>query len=200
MTWQIPSDRTDCGRAQREDAEIITALCAGDTEVLGEVYVAHKKAVLAVITRLVVERSFAEDLAQETFLLLPSALKGFRGGCSLRTFIISIAVNLARHQVRNTIRRRQSMVRYAQLPEMRFVVSPEQSFAHRQLGAAIVRALDRLSPEKRETFLLREYHEHSSLETAELVSAPEATVRTRVHHARKTLRAALVHEGYESAA
>jgi RNA polymerase sigma-70 factor (ECF subfamily) len=200
MTRQALTDRTGGERASVLDAELIAALGAGDPSALGTAYLEHKKAVLLATTRLVIDRSIAEDLAQETFMVLPQALKTFRGGCSLRTFVVSIAVNLARHHVRNTIRRRQALHRYAEIPELRVMPSPEQVLLQRQLGQSIVRALRQLSPEKQETFLLREYHEHTSLETAELVNAPEATVRTRVHHARRTLQQVLSQEGYERAA
>jgi RNA polymerase sigma-70 factor (ECF subfamily) len=91
-------------------------------------------------------------------------------------------------------------MRYAEGAESHDSDSPEKTLIQRQLGAAIQRALVRLSPEKQQTFLLREYHEHSSFETARMIAAPEATVRTRVHHARRMLRQALTNDGYESAA
>jgi RNA polymerase sigma-70 factor (ECF subfamily) len=200
MTRQHAIGRTDLDRPRREDTELVASLCAGDSEALGEVYLVHRKAVHSVIARIVVDRSVADDLTQETFLVLPQALKNFRGGCMLRTFITSIAVNLARHHTRTAIRRRLAITRFTEFPGSSPVFSPEQLLAQRQLGAVISQALSKLSPAKQETFLLREYHEHSSLETAQLTHAPEATVRTRVHHARRMLREALAHQGYESAA
>jgi RNA polymerase sigma-70 factor (ECF subfamily) len=200
MNRQAFTDRFSDESLRQKDALSIRAISRGVPEALGAAYIEHKKAVLAAITRLLIDRSVAEDLAQETFLLLPQALKNFRGGCSLRTFIVSIGVNLARHHVRNTVRREKSLVKYAQMTGLTKVVSPEQLLLQRQLGKSILRALELLSYEKQETFLLREFHEHSSLETAKMVAVPEATVRTRVHHARRTLQQALSIEGYERAA
>lgn len=192
--------RTASGQSRRDESEIIQALCSSDPQALGRAYVEHRKAVLGVVSRLCHEPSAAEDLTQETFLLLPQALRGFRGGCSLRTFITSIAVNLARHHTRNQMRRRNALYRYIEAPELRLVPSPEQLLLQRQLGQAISDALAGLSEDKQVTFILRECEEHSSKETAELTRVPEATVRTRVHHARRVLRDSLAHAGYETAA
>ena len=200
MARQSSVSRTVLERNCSNENDVIAALTAGKSDVLGQVYVNHRQAALSVIARFIDDYGVAEDLVQETFLLLPRALQGFRGNCSLRTFIIAIAVNLARHHLRTTIRRQTALMRYAEGAESHDSDSPEKTLIQRQLGAAIQRALVRLSPEKQQTFLLREYHEHSSFETARMIAAPEATVRTRVHHARRMLRQALTNDGYESAA
>jgi len=44
-------------------------------------------------------------------------------------------------------------------------------------------------------FVLCDVEERTSAEAAELAGAPEATMRTRLFHARKKLRAALEKEG-----
>jgi RNA polymerase sigma-70 factor (ECF subfamily) len=46
-------------------------------------------------------------------------------------------------------------------------------------------------------FVLCEVEERSSQEVSEIVGAPEATVRTRLFHAKKKLRLALTTEGIE---
>jgi len=200
MTRQLSSNRTSNGQTRRDETELIAALCAEDPEVLGRVYLEHRHTVLRVVGRMTIDPSVAEDLTQETFLMLPQALRGFRGGCSLRTFVTSIAVNMARHHTRNLIRRRNAIARIAEVPDLKLVSSPEQLLAQRELGDAISQALSRLSEEKQVTFLLRELEEHSSQETAQLTRVPEATVRTRVHHAKRLLRDCLSGAGYESAA
>jgi RNA polymerase sigma-70 factor, ECF subfamily len=196
MKRLVPFGRTRSGRSQHGECEIIAALREGDSETLGEVYRDHREATHAVAARMILDASTAEDITQEAFLILPGALRGFRGGCSLRTFIIAIAVNLARHHERASFRRRHGMARYAKAPEIRAVLSPEQLMLQRQLGAAILQALAKLPTEKQTAFLLCEHFGHSSVEIAHLTRIPAATVRTRVHKARLSLREALSSEGY----
>jgi RNA polymerase sigma-70 factor (ECF subfamily) len=191
---QLPVDRTYFGRSLREECEIIAALRAGDTEAWGDVYRKHRKAAQAAATRVVLDQSIAEDLTQEAFLILPQALRGFRGQCSLRTFIVSITHNLARHQLRAQFRRRRALHGYAQIPETRVVFSPEQLLVRRQIGATITRALATLPAERQRAFLLREHLGHTASETARLTRALEPTVRTRVHYARQRLREVLSSE------
>lgn len=192
--------RTALGQTSDDALELVSALREGDPDALEQAYVLYRKAVRGVLCRLVADSSVADDLTQETFLLLPQAIQNFREGCALKTFVVSIAMNLGRHHVRTTLRRRRVLCGYADLPELKLAESPEQLLARRQLGAAIAQALSRLSKDKQQTFILREYHEYSSLETAQMTCSPEATVRTRVHHARRMLREALGHRGYETAA
>ena len=90
------------------EAELIPRLLRAERAAVAEVYDAHHAAVRAFARRLVGEPAAAEDLVHEVFVSLPKAAKNFRGQSSLRTFLISIAVNHARHHVRGAVRRRSA--------------------------------------------------------------------------------------------
>jgi RNA polymerase sigma-70 factor (ECF subfamily) len=62
---------------------------------------------------------------------------------------------------------------------------------------ALNRALDSLPLDQRVAFVLCDVEERTSGEAAELAGAPEATLRTRLFHARKKLRTALTKEGIQ---
>src|SRR5690349_21308781 len=100
------------------DAEpsLAQRLRAGDVAAVGEAYELHSEAVRAFAQRLVGDRDAAEDLVHETFVTLPRAIRGFREASSLRTFLISIAVNHSRHYVRAAVRRRAAFERAALEP------------------------------------------------------------------------------------
>jgi RNA polymerase sigma-70 factor (ECF subfamily) len=51
--------------------------------------------------------------------------------------------------------------------------------------------------DQRVAFVLCDVEERTSGEAAELAGAPEATMRTRLFHARKKLRTALTKEGIQ---
>ena len=177
------------------DAEVpyLSRLCDGDLAVLGQAYDEHHAAVRMFARRLLGDAA-AEDLVHDTFLTLPKALRRWNGQGSLRTFIIGIAVNHARHHVRGSLRRRFAMARFAAEPTGPGR-SQEQESEQRQLAGFLLRALDTLSFEQRTTFVLCEVEDRSSPEVAEILGIPEATVRTRLHHARLKLRAALEKAG-----
>ena len=80
-----------------------------DPAAVGEVYDEHHRAVRAFAKRLVGESSEAEDLVHDVFVSLPKVMKNYRGESPLRTFLIAIAINKARHHVRAAARRRRAM-------------------------------------------------------------------------------------------
>jgi RNA polymerase sigma-70 factor (ECF subfamily) len=121
-------------------------------------------------------------------------MRGYRFESSLRTFLISIAVNHARHHVRAASRRRAVISRYALEPEGNHP-DPEQLQRRKELASLLTRALDSLPLEQRVAFVLCEVEERTSREVAEITSVPEGTVRTRLHHAKKKLRDELSQEG-----
>ena len=167
---------------------------SADPAAVGEVYDRHQRAVRAFASRLVGDASAAEDLVHEVFVALPRAMRNYRFESSLRTFLISIAVNHARHHVRSATRRRAAMGRLALEPEG-ISADPEQLQRRKELASLLTRALDTLPLEQRVTFVLCEVEERTSREVAEITGVPEGTVRTRLHHAKKKLREQLSQEG-----
>jgi RNA polymerase sigma-70 factor, ECF subfamily len=168
-------------------AHLVTRLQRGEPEALGQLYDEHAAALLAFARRLVGDHDQAKDLVHETFMTVPTAILRFQGASSLRTFLISIAVNHARHHVRAASRRRAATERMAREPEARGG-TPEQDAMRERLSLALTSALDVLPIDQRVAFVLCEVEERTSREVAAIVGAPEATVRTRLHHAKKKLR------------
>lgn len=172
------------------EPSLVDRLRRGEPDALGETYDAHHDHVRAFARRLVGDDAAAEDLVQETFLALPRAIRGFRGDATLRTFLVGIASNCARHHVRAASRRR-AMHEKSASDEPAPPQTPEEHAKRKQLAAALTRALDELPFEQRVAIVLCEIEERSSAEVARIVDAPEATVRTRVFHAKRKLREAL---------
>jgi RNA polymerase sigma-70 factor (ECF subfamily) len=174
---------------------LVARLRRGDRAAIGEAYDLHHQTIRAFARRLTGDEHAAEDLLHEVFVTLPSAIQRFEGSCSLQTFLISIAVNHARHHVRSAVRRRAAMGKLA-LEPAGTPATPEHSATRRELAQALNRALDQLPIEQRVAFVLCEVEEKSSPEVAQIVGAPEATVRTRLYHARQKLRDILAREGF----
>lgn len=174
---------------------LIARLQRGDMSALGEAYDHHHQAIRAFARRLTGDDAAAEDLVHEVFVTLPTAIQRFEGGCALQTFLFSIAVNHARHHIRSAVRRRAAMGRLS-LEPTGAPPTPEHTTSRRELAQALSRALDQLPVEQRVAFVLCEVEEKSSPEVAQIVGIPEATVRTRLYHARQKLREILAREGF----
>jgi RNA polymerase sigma-70 factor (ECF subfamily) len=174
---------------------LVERLRSGETVALGETYDRHHGAVRSMARRLLADDAAAEDLVHDVFVSLPSAIRRFDGGSSLRTFLLAVAVNHARHHARGAGRRRAAMDRLAAEPSPRSA-DPEQQADRAGLARALARSLDRLPVEQRFAFILCDVEERTSGEAGVLLGVPEATVRTRLHHARRKLRLLLEQEGY----
>jgi RNA polymerase sigma-70 factor, ECF subfamily len=176
------------------DVQLVDRLSRAEPAAVGEAYDRHHRALRDFARHLVGDPATAEDLLHEVFVTLPKAARSFRGQSSLRTFLLSIAVNHARHHVRAATRRRRAFERYGQEP-LGDVEGPEQVARRKELARALTRALDTLPIDQRVAFVLCEVEERSSSEVAEIVGAPEGTVRTRLFHAKKKLRSWFEQEG-----
>lgn len=172
------------------EPDLVERLRRGEIAALGEAYDEHHEHVRVFARRLLGERAAAEDLVQETFLTLLRAMPSFRAEASLRTFLLGIAANGARHHVRAAMRRRAAHARSEDGPRAA-PSTPEDGVARRQLAEALTRALDTLPFDQRVAIVLCEVEDRSCAEAATIVGAPEATVRTRIFHGKRKLRDAL---------
>jgi RNA polymerase sigma-70 factor, ECF subfamily len=176
------------------ELDLVERLRRGDLAALGEAYDEHHQHVRAFARRMLGERTTAEDLVQETFLALPRSMIAFRGDATLRSFLIGIAANHASHFVRSAKRRRAAHMRSgddAQPPP----ATPEDRTARRELAEALTRALALLPWDQHVAIVLCEVEGRTCAEAATIVNAPEATVRTRVFHAKRKLRELLAEMG-----
>lgn len=160
---------------------------------ISEAYREHHLVVRAFARRLVGDVAAAEEVVQETFVAMPGALRRFRGESTLKSLLLGICANLAKKHVRGASRRRAALDRFAREAEQR-ASGPESTAMRAQLREKLQRAMDTLSYEHRVVLILCDVEERTSPEVAEILSIPEATVRTRAFHARKRLREAFGEE------
>ncbi len=177
-----------------EADDLVLGLLAGDHDALRACYSMHHQSVRAFARRLTGDADVAEDLVHETFLSLMSAIRNYRGDNTLRSFILGIAVQHARHHLRSSVRRRSMIDRAGEAPPPSSP-TPETATSRKQLAAVLTRALDKLPEDQRIAFVLCEVEERTSREVAAIVGAKEETVRARLFHAKKKLRDILNEEG-----
>ena len=142
----------------------------------------------------------AEDVVQETYVQAFTKLDTFRGDSQFTTWLTRIALNEALGRVR---RRRPS----AELAELDVrtsaqggavlmfpTLSPPAAdceLARRQVREFLEKAVDDLPDAFRAVFILRDIEEMSIEETAGHLSLKPETVKTRLHRARRLMRAAV---------
>jgi RNA polymerase sigma-70 factor (ECF subfamily) len=190
-----PAVRQEAQLAADEE-ETLAALAAGSEAALRSSYREHQAHVRAFARRLVGDDGAAEDLVQEVFVRLPRAARRFRGEGSLRSFLISMAINHARHFVRAAARRRAATARYARESAAADGVVVQDQLERQQMADALVQALDALPLDQRVAFILCEVEERTSAQAAALVGTSNGTLRARLFHAKRKLRTRLSALGY----
>lgn len=176
-----------------EEPSLVAALGAGDLAALAAVFDRWHQRVRVLARRLLSDPAAAEDVVQDVFTALPRAVRRFRGDADLETFLLGIAVKRVRRHRRAALRRRKALERLRAV-DLRGPIDPEQDAYRRQLGARLAAALDQLPLPQRVAFVLCEVEELTSVQAAVIVDAPEATIRTRLFHARRRLRDLLAGE------
>jgi RNA polymerase sigma-70 factor (ECF subfamily) len=177
-----------------DERDLLERAVALDAAAIGSIYDLHHEALCSFAHRLLGDTQAAEDLVHDVFVHLPRLLGRFEPGRSLRSFLMSIAANHARHHLRSASRRRQTAARFALEPEAS-TSTPEQEVERRLIAAALRRALDGLPFDQRVAFVLCEVEGHHYREAAEILGVPEGTVRRRLFDARQKLHARLAKEG-----
>lgn len=179
--------------AATDDAIWLGALRAGRLDAVAWAYDRWHQRVRVLARRLLFDDASAEDVVQETFAALPAAAARFRAEVALERFVLGIAVKKARTHQRTAIRRRRAL-RELDTPPPAGPRDPEQDLYRRQLATRLEAALDRLPLKRRIAFVLCEVEGLTAGEAAAVAGAPEATLRTRLFHARRQLRDLLAEE------
>ncbi len=167
----------------------LDALRRGDSAALSRLYREHHEPVRALVRRLLSRPADVEDVVHDVFVAAPVAFRNYRGEGTVRSYLFTIAVNYARRHVRTVSRRRSwlerlHLVRVADQPTM-----PDIENERRELADRLRTALETLSFDHRTVVVLCEVEELTSVEASQVLGIPEGTVRTRLFHAKKKLRA-----------
>jgi RNA polymerase sigma-70 factor (ECF subfamily) len=171
-----------------ENDELIAAVAGGDDRALRELFLRHAPW-LAVRLRAVLPAADVEDVLQETFLGV------WRGAAGYRTEGAGGWIwGIARRQAALWLRRggRSELVLAALVAaDVPLPPDPAEAAVSRVELAGAVEALGPEGSPHRETWRLMYVEERTVAEVAELMGVPAGTVKSRAHHVRRLMRAAL---------
>jgi RNA polymerase sigma-70 factor, ECF subfamily len=177
------------------------------TDDFEEIIQKHQRRVYRVVFLLVKDQDVADTLTQECFLKAYQKRRDFRGECSMATWLLRIAVNLARDHGKNRraafwkklMGREQTVGGETKLASLRAPdASPERVLLAREELQAVWRALEAVSPQQRSVFLLRYAEEMSLEEVAEVLGLKLGTVKAHLFRATTQLRKVLQEKQWKS--
>lgn len=182
---QEPQDDLAAQRQRRALRQAMT----GDAAAFEVLVKEHYNRVFRFLMKWVRHPDHAEDLAQETFLAAWQKLPAFRQDSQFTTWLLGIALNLARNH-----RNRGPSRREVELPEeshlellMDSAPAAEEDAANRGAVAALDRALARLPEDMREVIVMVRLEGLSMEEAAAALGVAVGTVKSRLFRARERL-------------
>ena len=189
------------GQANRildPDLPLVEQCLSGEEAAWEELVRVHTRRVYSVCYRFTGTDSEAQDLTQEVFLRVFRTLKSFRAGeGSFGVWLNRLTRNLLIDHYRRTKQERNTDSIEEQLPriEESTAISSRTDglLAGREASELLQKALQKLSPELRETVILRDIEELDYREIAEVLQVPEGTVKSRLNRGRAELARLLRH-------
>ena len=183
----------------RSEATLIAQALERDAAAVAEITTRYNRRLFRIARSILRSDDEAEDAVQSAYLKAFSSLSEFRGECSLGTWLTRIVMNEALGQLR---RRTRALPldeseagavggRIIAFPGANPAVDPERAVAQRQIQAVLEQAIDELPDLFRTVLVARVLENMSVEETAALLGLQTQTVKTRLHRARRLLRAAL---------
>ncbi len=190
-TWAV-SQYNRAGTGLDADASVVERCLSGQDAAWEDLVKAHTRRVYGICYRFTGADSEAQDLTQEVFLRVLRSLKSFRSGeGSFVVWLSRLTRNLLIDHYRRTKLDRATDSLEDQGPGLEektgLMSRADGMLAGREASELLQAALQRLSPELRETVVLRDLEELEYREIAQVLDVPEGTVKSRLNRGRAEL-------------
>jgi RNA polymerase sigma-70 factor (ECF subfamily) len=174
------------------DSNLVERCLSGDDGAWDDLVRVHTRRVYALCYRFTGSDAEAQDLTQEVFLRVFRTLKTFRSTeGSFVTWLARLTRNLLIDHYRRTKQERVTDSIEDQLPVLEVsdaaAARPDRALAGREASEVLQAALQKLSPDLRETVILRDLQDMEYREIAMILKIPEGTVKSRLNRGRAEL-------------
>lgn len=185
----------------------MAAFKRGDARAFERLLKRHQKPVFNFCLRMVGHREAAHDATQEVFLKVVRNAKTWERQAKFTTWLFTLARNhcidaLRKASHRKTASLDQSLkgaedsgATLGDLVADEASVTPDRGAESLRLRGTLAAAIQSLSEEQREVFVMREYAGMPFKDIAEVVGVPENTVKSRMRYALEHLRGFLAEHG-----
>ncbi len=175
------------------EQEVIRRAQEGDQEALRALIDEYAPVVYKFSYHICRDRDKAENTMQETFLSVLKNLKQFDSRSKFSTWLYTIVSNHCLMMARSAKPGRFVSLDDEQAPALEEQLvhggeSPLELAVRRDIRTLLDEAIDKLSPDYRMVFALRDIEGLSTEEVAEITSLSIPAVKSRLHRARKFLR------------
>jgi RNA polymerase sigma-70 factor (ECF subfamily) len=174
--------------APEADVRLVARIAAGELRAFEELYRLYQPRLTRFLARLLGRPQLIEEVLDDTLLVVWDRPHAYNGASKVSTWVFAIAYRKAM----KALRRRDEPLEDAQAAERASEEDgPDAALDRRQTREALLRAMAELSVEQRTVVDLCYFHELGYREIAEIMDCPVDTVKTRMFHARRRLKASL---------
>jgi len=168
------------------DRELVEAARRGDREAYADLIRVRGDRLYALAQRILRDVDRAEDALQEALVIAWRDLSGLRDPDRFDAWLHRLVV---RSCLAEATRERRRFSNLRVLP----IDIPATNDDYLSVGDRdqLERGFRRLSPQQRALLVLRHFEDRPPTEIAEILDIPVGTVRSRLHHAHRAMRAAL---------
>ena len=194
--WAPPYSQLGASIGLDADAQLVERCLSGQDAAWEDLVKLHTRRVYSICYRFTSSDAEAQDLTQDVFLRVYRTLGSFRSTeGSFTTWLARLARNLLIDHYRRTRNERITDSIEEQLPgvegrteeKFKSPSRPDSAVAGREASELLQAALSKLSPELRETIILRDLQELEYREIADVLAIPEGTVKSRLNRGRAEL-------------
>jgi RNA polymerase sigma-70 factor (ECF subfamily) len=178
------------------DVRLMLRVREDDRAAFEELVERYQHRLLGVLTHLVGSQQEAEDLAQDVFLRIYRARKGYRARAKFSTWLFTVANNVALNHLRGRGRHTRLSGESSgdggmagALPARDGTASAQMR--HAELSEMVREAVAHLDDDQRLAVLLSKFEEMSYAQIAEVMKRSEAAVKSLLARARVNLRTEL---------
>jgi RNA polymerase sigma-70 factor (ECF subfamily) len=180
----------------RDDEHLLVAAAKrGDAHAFEELVNRYEAKIFRLTMNITRNREDAEDAMQDAFLKSYAHLKDFQEDSRFYTWLVRIAANEALMRLRKRRPNQFSLDEPVEGEEdlmprelEDWGPSPEQRFAQTEMHEILSEVIDKLEPDFRVAFVLRDVEELSTEETAKVLGISVSAVKSRLLRARLKLR------------
>jgi len=178
-----------------DEKKLIKEAVAGDQRAQTRLVLAYQERVFNLALRMTRDYEDAEDVMQETFLTALKKLHTFEGKSQFFTWLYRIAINISLQKLREK-KRSNEMISISD-PDFETIhgekisdwpKDTKEMVNNQEFRELLDSALERLPPNYRSVFILRDLEGLSTSETQKLLDLSESNVKVRLMRARIFLR------------
>jgi RNA polymerase sigma-70 factor (ECF subfamily) len=170
-----------------EEAQLVTAVLAGDPRAEREFYDRHVDRVYRLAFRMSGDDALAREFTQDTFVRAFDKLKDFRRDSSLATWLHAITSSVVLNGLKKVKRIRGREEGRDELPD----VEVTKRIAEPDLKVKLARAIDALPNGYRAVFVMHDVEGFTHEEIGGALGIQPGTSKAQLFRAREKLRAAL---------